>query len=84
MTVTLPVSRKRRLMDALLRLTKGHWTPCIIWTLGGAGPLRFGAIRRQVAGVSAKVLTDLLNANARRWQADGETRAGETDCATLR
>ena len=47
-------------MDALLRLLKGHWTPYIIWTLGGAGPLRFGAIRRQVAGISAKVLTERL------------------------
>ncbi len=60
MTVRLPESPKRCPMDALLRLMKGHWTPYIIWTLGGAGPLRFGAIRRQVAGISAKVLTERL------------------------
>lgn len=118
MTVRLPESPKRCPMDALLRLLKGHWTPYIIWTLGGAGPLRFGAIRRQVAGISAKVLTerlrmlersglvyrhyeqtippqvsygltergrdlidalDLLNAIACRWQANGETRAGNAE-----
>ena len=47
-------------MDALLRLLKGHWTPYIIWTLGDKGPLRFGALKREIAGVSAKVLTERL------------------------
>ncbi len=47
-------------MDALLRLLKGHWTPYIIWTLGSNGPLRFGAVKRELVGISAKVLTERL------------------------
>ena len=47
-------------MDALLRLLKGHWTPYIIWTLKDAGPLRFGALREEIVGISAKVLTERL------------------------
>lgn len=47
-------------MDALLRLINGHWTPYIIWTLSSRGPLRFGVLKREVAGISAKVLTERL------------------------
>jgi DNA-binding HxlR family transcriptional regulator len=32
----------------------------IIWTLSTAGPTRFGALRRQVEGVSTKMLTERL------------------------
>ena len=47
-------------MDALLRLLMGPWTTYILWTLRQSGPMRFGAIRRTVQGVSAKVLTQRL------------------------
>jgi DNA-binding HxlR family transcriptional regulator len=47
-------------MDALLRLLMGPWTSYILWALRQNGPMRFGAIRRTVEGVSAKVLTERL------------------------
>jgi len=47
-------------MDALLRLLMGPWTTYILWILRSQGPARFGALRRQVPGISAKVLTDRL------------------------
>lgn len=47
-------------MDALLRLLMGPWTTYILWSLRQNGPMRFGAIRRTVQGVSAKVLTERL------------------------
>jgi len=47
-------------MDALLRLLMGPWTSYILWSLRQNGPMRFGAIRRAVEGVSAKVLTERL------------------------
>lgn len=60
MTITLPESPKGCPMDALLRLIKGHWTPYIVWTLSTKGTLRFGALKREVAGISAKMLTERL------------------------
>lgn len=47
-------------MDALLRLLMGPWTTYILWSLRQNGEMRFGAIRRTVQGVSAKVLTERL------------------------
>jgi DNA-binding HxlR family transcriptional regulator len=47
-------------MDALLRLLMGPWTTYILWALRQNGAMRFGAIRRTVQGVSAKVLTERL------------------------
>jgi DNA-binding HxlR family transcriptional regulator len=47
-------------MDALLRLLMGPWTTYILWALRQNGVMRFGAIRRTVQGVSAKVLTERL------------------------
>ena len=47
-------------MDALLRLLMGPWTTYILWSLRQNGSMRFGAIRRTVQGVSAKVLTERL------------------------
>lgn len=49
-------------MDALLKLLMGPWTTYILWILRTGGPLRFGALKQQVAGVSAKVLTERLRA----------------------
>lgn len=47
-------------MDAILRLLMGPWTTYILWVLRSKGPTRFGELKRQVAGVSAKVLTARL------------------------
>jgi DNA-binding HxlR family transcriptional regulator len=34
----------------------------ILWTLSSNGPTRFGALRRQVEGISSRVLTERLRA----------------------
>ena len=47
-------------MDALLRLLMGPWTTYILWTLRQHGPLRFGAIKRKVRGISSRMLTERL------------------------
>ncbi|MCZ6859444.1 MAG: helix-turn-helix domain-containing protein [Alphaproteobacteria bacterium] len=47
-------------MDSLLRLLMGPWTTQILWVLSSQGPLRFGVLKREVTGVSSKVLTDRL------------------------
>ena len=45
-------------MDALLRLLMGPWTTYILWLLSQHGTMRFSALKRQVPGISAKVLTE--------------------------
>ncbi|MQA64290.1 MAG: transcriptional regulator [Alphaproteobacteria bacterium] len=47
-------------MDSLLRLLMGPWTTYILWVLRSEGETRFGALKRKVPGISAKVLTDRL------------------------
>jgi DNA-binding HxlR family transcriptional regulator len=47
-------------VDALLRLLMGSWTTYILWHLRQDGPLRFGALRRAIPGISSKVLTQRL------------------------
>ena len=47
-------------MDSLLRLLMGPWTTYLLWVLRRDGPTRFGALKRQLAGVSSKVLTERL------------------------
>ncbi len=56
----LPTSPMGCPMDALLRLLMGPWTSYILWALRQNGPSRFGALKRAVTGVSAKVLTERL------------------------
>ena len=36
------------------------WTLHILWALSHDGPMRFGVLRRQVAGISSRVLTERL------------------------
>ena len=43
----------------MLALLAGAWTAQILWFLR-AGPRRFGDLRRDLAGVSTKVLTNRL------------------------
>ncbi len=45
-------------MESLLRLISGQWTTYILWILHQNGATRFGELRRHVAGISAKVLTE--------------------------
>ena len=47
-------------MDFILRILMGPWTTYILYTLGTSGPQRFGELKRRVAGVSAKMLTERL------------------------
>ena len=47
-------------IDRLLRILMGPWTTYILWVLRQGGPLRFGALKRQVTGISAKMLTERL------------------------
>jgi DNA-binding HxlR family transcriptional regulator len=41
----------------VLRVLSGAWTPYILWVLHREGPLRFGALRQGVPGISARLLS---------------------------
>jgi DNA-binding HxlR family transcriptional regulator len=47
-------------MDFILRMLMGPWTTYIVYNLRTFGPQRFGELKRRVAGVSAKMLTERL------------------------
>ncbi|MNT51227.1 HTH-type transcriptional activator HxlR [compost metagenome] len=47
-------------MSMLMHMLSGPWTIYILWTLGKHGPTRFGSLKRQISGVSSKVLTERL------------------------
>lgn len=47
-------------MQRFLDLISGPWTLYILWILRRNGPTRFGSIKRQIQGISAKVLTERL------------------------
>ncbi|MBD2066147.1 helix-turn-helix transcriptional regulator [Leptolyngbya sp. FACHB-671] len=44
----------------LLNLIAGSWTLNILWLLSNNGSTRFGELKRKIAGISAKVLTERL------------------------
>ncbi len=46
--------------DAILRSLWGQWKTHVLYVLGTQGPRRFGALRRAIAGISPKVLTQRL------------------------
>lgn len=56
----IPASPTGCPMDSMLRLLMGPWTTYILYVLRSGGPTRFGELKRKVAGVSAKVLTERL------------------------
>jgi DNA-binding HxlR family transcriptional regulator len=58
--MTLPESPKGCPMDTILRLLMGPWTTYILYVLRSRGPTRFGELKRQVGGISAKMLTERL------------------------
>jgi DNA-binding HxlR family transcriptional regulator len=47
-------------MDYILRMLMGPWTTYIVYNLRAYGPQRFGELKRRVAGISAKMLTERL------------------------
>lgn len=47
-------------IHGLLEVLARPWTMHILWTLSTEGPTRFGKLRRQVEGVSSRVLTERL------------------------
>jgi DNA-binding HxlR family transcriptional regulator len=46
--------------EGLLEVLARPWTMHILWVLSSNGPTRFGALRRQVEGISSRVLTERL------------------------
>lgn len=47
-------------IGSMLELLTRPWTMHILWVLSHNGPQRFGELRRQVEGISARVLTERL------------------------
>ena len=47
-------------IGGLLELLTRPWTMHILWSLSTNGPMRFGALRKNVAGISARVLSERL------------------------
>ena len=47
-------------IGGLLELLSRPWTMHILWALNTAGPMRFGVLRKQIEGISARVLTERL------------------------
>src|SRR5580693_6354874 len=48
-------------MAGLLEVLTRPWTMHILWALSTNGPTRFGALRRQIEGISSRVLTERLH-----------------------
>jgi len=47
-------------VNCLLETLTKPWIMQILWVLGNDGPTRFGALRRKVEGISARVLAERL------------------------
>jgi DNA-binding HxlR family transcriptional regulator len=47
-------------IGGMLELLTRPWTLHILWALSHNGPMRFGVLRRQVDGISSRVLTERL------------------------
>lgn len=47
-------------IGGLLELLTRPWTLHILWSLSTNGPMRFGVLRKNVAGISPRVLTERL------------------------
>ncbi len=47
-------------VDAVLKVLAGPWTTHVLWALQTSGPLRFGALKRAIAGVSSRLLAERL------------------------
>lgn len=51
---------KRCPVSLLMDILSGPWTLYLLWVVATDGPIRFGALKRQVEGISTKVLTERL------------------------
>jgi DNA-binding HxlR family transcriptional regulator len=47
-------------IGGLLELLTRPWTMHVLWALSHNGPMRFGVLRRQIQGISSRVLTERL------------------------
>jgi DNA-binding HxlR family transcriptional regulator len=47
-------------ISGLLELLTHPWTLHILWALGTNGPMRFGVLKRNVDGISSRVLAERL------------------------
>ena len=47
-------------ISSLLEVLTRPWTLHILWALSNNGPMRFSVLRRQVEGISSRVLTERL------------------------
>ena len=47
-------------MDGILRMLMGPWTTYILYQIHSNGPMRFGQLKKQMPGISAKMLTERL------------------------
>lgn len=55
-----PKIPSRCAISGLLELLTRPWTMHILWSLSANGPMRFGVLRKNVSGISARVLTERL------------------------
>ncbi len=49
-------------MSSLLRIIAGQWTTYILWVIGSNKAIQFNELKRQIIGISAKMLTVRLKA----------------------
>jgi DNA-binding HxlR family transcriptional regulator len=54
-------------LDAALDIVGGKWKSLILWALADGSPSRFGELRREVVGITEKMLIQQL----RQMEADG-------------
>jgi DNA-binding HxlR family transcriptional regulator len=47
-------------LHGLVTILSGPWTTYILWLIRKRGDMRFGQIKKQMPGISAKVLTERL------------------------
>ncbi len=47
-------------LQSILQILTGPWTTTILWQLKCNGSLRFGELKRNITGISSKVLTQRL------------------------
>lgn len=64
-------------MAAFLEMLTRPWTLHILWLLGKNGPMRFGALRRSVEGISARLLTVRLRTLEAEGFVQRTVRAGK-------
>lgn len=54
------IEKKECPLQSILQILTGPWTTTILWQLKCNGSLRFGELKRNILGISSKVLTQRL------------------------